>query len=152
MATLLFALQLVHEVDGVVEAHAFAAVDGSPPQGCGQVGFAGAGAADQDQVMRGRHEGCAGQLLDLRLRQGRFGPIKPGQIAVYRKARDLELVAQAADLAIGELGLDHAVEQCLGLHGPPGSLGEPLVPGGGHAVEVQRVELGGAVGGTRFTG
>ena len=36
---LFFAFQLVDQVDGVEEAHAFALVDGGDAQGCGDVGF-----------------------------------------------------------------------------------------------------------------
>ncbi len=46
------------------------------------MGFAGAGprAADQDQVVGVVHEGGAGQLLDLSLIEGRFGPVDSAQV------------------------------------------------------------------------
>ena len=64
---------------------------------------------------------------------------------MHREACCLELVAQAAYLAIGEFGLDQPVHPGFGLHWPPRPLGQQLAPGGGHAVEMQRVELGQAI-------
>ena len=105
-ALLLFALQLVDQIDGVVETQAFALVDGGDAQGGGQVGFACARAADQDQVVRAVHKGGAGQLLDLPLIEGRFGPVDGAQVTMDWKAGSLELIAQAAHLPIGLFGLD----------------------------------------------
>ena len=60
------------------------------------------------------------QLFDLRLRQRGFGPFDAGQVAVRGEARGFELIAQAADLTIGEFGLDQPVHPGLGLHRPCG--------------------------------
>jgi hypothetical protein len=57
LALLLFPLQLVHKIDGVVEAAAFSLVDCSNALCRGDVGFAGSGSADQDQVLGRFHEG-----------------------------------------------------------------------------------------------
>ena len=88
--------------------------------------------------MRGYHEGCGRQLLDLRLRQRGLSPFDAGQIAVHREARGLELIAQAADLAIGEFGFDQPVQPGFGLHRPAWALGQQFAPrrdqaGAGHA-------------------
>ena len=145
-ASLLFLpLQLVDQINGVVEAHALALVDGGDTQSCRDVSFSGAGAADQDQIVRGRHEGGGRQLLDLRLRQRGFGPFDAGQVAMHREAGCLELVAQTADLAIGEFGFDQPVQPGFGLHRPAWALSQQLAPRRGHAVEMQRAELGQAV-------
>ena len=58
---------MVDQVDGIVEAHPLAQVDGGYPQGGGEVGLAGAGPADQNQIVRLAHEDGGGQLLDVGL-------------------------------------------------------------------------------------
>ena len=64
---------------------------------------------------------------------------------MHREPCRLELVAQAANLAIGKFGFDQPIHPGLGLHWPPGSLGQQLAPGSCHAVEMQRVEVTQAV-------
>jgi len=108
---LFFALQLVHQIDRVIKADAFALMDGGNTQSRGQVGFAGSGSAYQDQVVRCFHKGGARQLLDLGLWQRRFRPIDPGQIAMHREARGLDLVTQAANLAVGKFGIDQPIQR-----------------------------------------
>jgi hypothetical protein len=73
---------------------------------CRQMRLSRSGSAHQDQIVRGMHEGRARQLLDLRLRQGRFRPIDVGEIPMHREPRRLQLIAQAAHLAIGQFGVD----------------------------------------------
>jgi hypothetical protein len=67
--------------------------------------------------------------------------MKPAVVAMCGEARGFELVAQAAHLAIGKFGLDQAIQPGFGLHRPARSLGEQLVPGCGHAVKMQSVQL-----------
>ncbi|MNF55759.1 hypothetical protein D3C84_372320 [compost metagenome] len=85
-------------------------MDGRDPQRSGQVGFAGAGTADQNQVMRAVHEGAAGQLLDLLVIERSFLPVETAEVAMNREAGGLELIAQAAHLAICLLGLNQSIQ------------------------------------------
>lgn len=110
LALLLFPFQLIDQIHGVVEAHPLALMNGHHTQRGGQVGFAGAGAADQDQVMRAVHEGAAGQLLDLPLIERGFLPVETAEVAMNRETGGLELIAQAAHLAIRLLGLDQPIQ------------------------------------------
>jgi hypothetical protein len=105
-------------------------------QGRRQVSFPGAGSADQDQIVRRFHKPGARQLLDLRLRQWRFRPIDAGEIPMHREPRRLELIPQAANLPIGQFGLDQPIQPGLGLHRPPRPLGQQLAPGRRHAVQM----------------
>jgi len=73
-------------------------------------GFPGSDFIHQDQVVRGLHEGGAGQQLDLHLRSRRIGPVDPSQVPMHREACDLELVTQTPHLAVGELGIDQPVQ------------------------------------------
>ena len=70
-----------------------------------------AGSPDQDQIVRSFHKGGARQLLDLGLWQRRFRPIDPGQISMHREARGLDLVTQAANLAVGKFGIDQPIQR-----------------------------------------
>ena len=100
----LLPLELVDEVDGILEADALALMDRGNPQRCRGMGFLGSRSADQDQILRRFHKGRGGQCLDVGLCQRCFGPVDAGEIAMRREPRCLELVAQAAKLAIGEFG------------------------------------------------
>jgi len=53
---------LVDQVDGIVEAHPLAQVDGGYPQGGGEVGLAGAGPADQNQIVRLAHRSLSSKM------------------------------------------------------------------------------------------
>lgn len=141
LSLLFFPFQLVHQIDGIIEANALSLMNGGDAQGGCQMSFAGARAAHQDQIMRGLHEGGTGQLLDLGLAQRCFRPVDPGQIAVHGEACGFELIAQAAYLAIGELGFDQAIKPGFRLHRTARALGQQLSPGRRHAIEMQRIEL-----------
>ena len=106
-----------------------------------------AGATHEDQVAGAVHEGGAGQLLNLGLRQGSFGPVNAGQITVHRKAGGLELVAQAAHLPVGEFGSDQPVEPGFRLHGLARTFRQPFAPSRRHAIEMQGFQLGKLVNG-----
>ena len=84
LAELFFVFPLVDEVDGVIEPDPLPPMDRGDPQGGRQMGFAGSGAPDEDQVMRLIHEGGGGQWFHLSLMQGRFSPRESQQITVDR--------------------------------------------------------------------
>ncbi|CAG0993091.1 hypothetical protein GPROT1_03191 [Gammaproteobacteria bacterium] len=104
------------------------------------MGLAGAGPAGQDQIARLAQEGGGGQLLGLGLPQGRLGPLEPGQAAVDREVRGRGLVAQPAGMAAGLPGRDEPGQPNLRAGGLLVGFGLPFGPGGGHAVEVRRLE------------
>ena len=55
-----FALQLIDQINRIEEAYPFALMDGGQSDCGGQMCFAGARAAHQNQVVRGFHEGRTG--------------------------------------------------------------------------------------------
>ena len=74
------------------------------------------------------------QCLDAGFSQRRFCPVDAGKIAMQRKVRCLELITQAANLAIGEFGLVQPVarrgsessgKDSVNIAGFTGSLMEP---------------------------
>src|SRR5690606_14135522 len=68
-----FGLELVDEVDDVEEAAAGAVADAGPGNGDGEVGFAGAGSADEDDVALMSEELAAGEVADQGLVDRRVG-------------------------------------------------------------------------------
>jgi len=80
----------------------------------GEVRLAGAGPADQDEILRllgegGRRETGDLPAVDLRLRE-----IEAGEIAMHRKAGDMHLVADGARGAIRGFGLHQRGQQRRG--------------------------------------
>jgi hypothetical protein len=73
-------------------------------------------ATHQNQVVGALHEGAGRQLLNLRLRQRRFRPVDPGQVAVDRETGCLHLVTQAAHLSIRLFGINQPVQPGFRLH------------------------------------
>ena len=59
-----FGLEVVDQVDDVVAPAACALSDAGPRDGDGEMGFAGAGAADQHDVALALQEATCGELLD----------------------------------------------------------------------------------------
>lgn len=67
LARTFFLFQAVDQIDGIVETHPFALMDGGHAQGGGEVGLTSARATDKDQVVGIRHELGGGELFHLRL-------------------------------------------------------------------------------------
>ena len=78
----LFPFQQIDEINGVEEADPLVLMDRCHSQGDRQMGFASAGAADQNQVVGGCQILAASQMLDPgRINRG-LGKIKPGEITM----------------------------------------------------------------------
>ncbi len=80
--------------------------DGLHADGGGEVALAGAGAADEHDVLGFLGEVGAGELLDLAAVEFALGVIEASQIAVHREARRVHLVADRAQAAVGTLGFE----------------------------------------------
>ena len=74
-----FGLEVVDQVDDVVAAAACTLSDAGPRDGDGEMGLAGAGAADEHDVALALQEAAAGELLDQGLVDGRGGEVEVGQ-------------------------------------------------------------------------
>src|ERR1700740_1812941 len=85
-------LEAVDEVDHVVESAAGAGSDAASGDGNGQVGFAGAGAADQHHVALLGDEAAAGEIVDERLVDRRAVELEVSNILGKRQLGDGELV------------------------------------------------------------
>ena len=80
---------MVDQVDDVVAAAACALADAGPRDGDGEMGLAGAGAADQDDVALALQEAAAGELLDQGLVDRRGGEVEVGQLLGLDRIADL---------------------------------------------------------------
>lgn len=116
-------------------------MDGGHTDCRGQVRFPRAGAADQNQVVRRFHKCRRSQLFQQRLRERRLVPVDAEQVAVDGEAGRFELVAQALELPVGLLGGEHAFEPEFRPVGLFGLFGLQFIPGGGHAIEMQGLQL-----------
>ena len=84
-ALLFFPFQKIDPIDGVVKACALAVMDGGDTERDGKMGFAGAGSANRDQIVRRFQIVPLGQMLDAGTVQACFAQIKTRQIAVDGK-------------------------------------------------------------------
>ena len=74
-----FGLEVVDQVDDVVAPASAALSDAGPRDGDGEMGLAGAGAADQDDVALALKEAAAGEFADQGLVDRRGGEVEVGQ-------------------------------------------------------------------------
>ncbi len=114
LAVLFFLVQEIDQIHGIVEANPLALMDGSDTQSGGQMGLAGTGAADEDQVMGGVEVAALSELFDASLFEWAFLPLKTTEIPVHGKACGLELVGQATGLVVGLFGIQQAQQHAFG--------------------------------------
>ena len=89
----LFLLQRVDQFDGRVEAHlASVMLDGLDTDSCGDVAFAGAGPADQNDVFRILYELTAMKLPDSGLVDVARCEVKAREVLVGWEARHLRVI------------------------------------------------------------
>jgi hypothetical protein len=131
-------------VDGVEETAAGTAADAGPGDGDGQMGLAGAGAADEHHVALVGEELAAGEIvhqggIDRGVVEGEVG-----EVLGQRQPGDGHLVLDRARLLLGDLGgqqvADDPLRLVLALHRG----GDDLVVGGLHAEQLQLVPVSSA--------
>lgn len=107
----LFLLEGVDELDGGEEADPPVMIlDGMDAESRGDVGLAGTGTTDQDDVVRVVEELAATELAHERLIDLAAGEVEAGEVAIGREAGGLELVSGRAHLPLGSLGLQELRE------------------------------------------
>ncbi|GEC17306.1 hypothetical protein J2S34_002027 [Nitrobacter winogradskyi] len=130
-------LEAIDEVDDVVEAPAGTGSDAASGNGDGQMGLAGAGAADQHDVALLGDEPAASEIIDQRLVDGGALELEAIEILGERQLGDSELVLDRAGLLLVDLGIeqiaDDALRFVLALDGGR----HDLVEGGLHAIELE---------------
>ncbi len=144
VALRLFLLQRIDQVHDGVEAHALAvAGDAGHSKSRGQVALAGAGSADENNVVRSFGERHAGQLHHQLAIHRRDVEVEAGEVPMHRELGRSHLVAHRAHLAVGTLGLQQVFQQpARGVHRGVAALLDEIAPGAGHAVQAQVLEFG----------
>ena len=121
-----------------VEAAARALADAGARDGDGEMGLAGAGAADQHDVALGFEEAAHGEVADQGLVDRRGGEVEVGQLLGRRQPGGRHLVLDGARLLVGDLGLQQRTDDLLHRMAALEPVGEDVVIGGAHACELQR--------------
>ena len=133
-----FGLEVVDQVDDVVAPAACALSDAGPRDGDGEMGLAGAGAADQDDVALALQEAAAGELLDQGLVDRRGGEVEVGQLLGRWQPGGRHLVLDRARRLVGDLDLQQRTDDLLHRMTTLEPVGEDIVVGSAHARELQR--------------
>jgi hypothetical protein len=97
-------LELVDEIDDVEEAPARAGTDAGAGDRDGEMGLAGPGAADEDDIALMGDEVAAGQVADERLVERRAIEDEVADVLGERQLGDGDLVLDRSRLLLGDLG------------------------------------------------
>ncbi len=133
-----FGLKVVDQVDNVVAPASGALADAGARDGCGEMGLAGACAADQDDVALAFEKAACGELLDQRLVDRRGGEVEVGQLLGCGQFGRGHLVPDRACLLVGDLGLEQRADDLLHRVAALEAVGEDVVVDGAHPCELQR--------------
>ena len=101
----LLGIELIDQIHDAVEPGAFPLQHGLAGQCGGQMGLAGARAADEHDVARRAHVFAGVELADPRLVHGRFPEVEAIEVTRHREARLAELVFVGTGLPVRELSL-----------------------------------------------
>ena len=108
----LFLDQGVDQVDGVEEARLLTIVDQRGAQSDGDVGFAGAGSTDQNEVVRLFSELARAERFDLGLGDRGRGVIEGGEVLVVGELRNPHLILDGAHPPLYSLSVDQLLYRC----------------------------------------
>src|SRR5271154_3046541 len=101
------------------------------------MGFAGAGAADEDRVALGVEEGTGGELSNQALINRSVGEDELVEVLEHREPGAADAIADRSGLAMGVFGPDQAGDEGIDLVAPGQTLAGDLVEAGAHAVELE---------------
>src|SRR5665213_1114083 len=101
------------------------------------MGFAGAGATDEDGVALGIQEGAGGEFANQSLIDGCVGEGEGIEIFENRELGAGDAIADRAGLTVGAFGPDQAGDERINLVTPGKTLAGNLIEAGAHAVELQ---------------
>ena len=107
-------LEPIDEIDHVVEPATGAGADAASGDGNGQMGLAGAGAADQHGVALLGDEATTGEVTDERLIDRRALELEVVDVLGKRQLGDGELVLDRARLLLVDLGIEQITDDALG--------------------------------------
>ena len=102
-----------------------------------EMGFAGAGSADEDRVALGVEEDAGGEFANLALIDRRIGEDELVEVLEDRELGAADAIADRARLPVGALGPDQAGDERMDLIAPGQALAGDLIEAGAHAVELE---------------
>lgn len=133
----LLLLQLIDQIDEVEEASPGACADHRRGDGDAEMGFAGAGATDEDGVALGVEEGAGGEFAHLALIDRRIAKDKSVEVFENRELGPTDTIADRSRLPVRALGADQAGDERINLIAPGKTLAGDLIEAGAHAVELE---------------
>ena len=141
----LLLLELIDQIDQVEEASPGATADDCGGDGDAQMGFAGAGTADEDGIALGIQERTGGAFtnqsgIDGGVGEGEFVQVLEDRelgAAVDAKARLRDAIADRAGLSVGAFGADQTGDEGIELIAPGQPFAGNLIEAGAHAEELQ---------------
>jgi hypothetical protein len=136
-ATAGLCLQPVDQVDDVEEATTCAVANERPRDGDAEVGLAGSGAADQDDIALVCHETAGGQIAHQALVDRRAGEVERVDVFGQRQLGDGHLVANGARLLLGDLGLQEVAHNARWLMLALDARTHDRIIGTAHPVELE---------------
>ena len=108
-----FGFEPIDEIDGGEEAAARAGADAASRDGDGEMGLAGSGAADQDDVALLGDEAAAGEIAHQALVDRRVLEGEVVDVLGERQLGDRHLVFDRARLLFRDLGLQKVADEAL---------------------------------------
>jgi hypothetical protein len=101
------------------------------------MGFAGAGAADEDRIALGVEEDASGEFAHLPFIDRRIGEDEFIEIFENRKLGSADAIADRAGLPVSAFGPDQAGDKRIDLITPGKAFTGNLIEAGAHAVKLQ---------------
>ena len=108
----LFLDQGIDQIDRVEETGLLAVVDQRGSQSDSDMGFAGSGSADQNEVVRFLGELACTERFDLGLGDPGRAVIEGGEVLVVGELRDAHLILDGAHPPLYSLGVDQLLYRC----------------------------------------
>src|SRR5581483_4740553 len=133
----LLLLQLVDEIDQVEETPPGAGADDSRCDADAEMGFSGAGSADEDRVALGVEERAGGELANLPLVDWRIGEDELVEVLEDRELGAADTIADRSRLPVRVLGADQAGDEREDFITPGKPLAGDLIEAGAHAIELE---------------
>jgi hypothetical protein len=133
----LFLFELVDQIDQVEEASSRAGADDGRGHGDAEMGFAGAGAADEDGVALGVEERAGGEFAHLPFIDRRVGKDELVDVLEDRELGAANTITDRSGLTVRLLGPEQAGDERIYLVAPRQALAGDLVKAGAHAVELE---------------
>ena len=133
----LLLLELVDQIDQIEESSSSPGADDRRGDSDAQMGFSGAGAADEDRIAFGVEEGAGGEFAYLPFIDRSIGEDELVEIFEDRELGSADAVADRAGLPVGAFGSDQAGDEWVEFIAPGKALSGDLVEAGAHAVEFE---------------